>query len=243
MSTSRACPLPRRAPSCASSATCPTTSRRRSCSTFSRRAASSPTSTSCCRRKSSRESPRDPRPRTTAGSPSCCSGATRSRSCSTCAPESFEPPPRVDSAVLRMTPLADARRRRSGAAARARHGRLLAAPQAPAPHRRQLADRARRRPTVRPAAARRGSPGRRMDRPRRRAKKNDPGGVGPSLSEGGERSGEGAALKECRRSAQVEAAKQPPPRRCRTRCSSAACSRRNCCSPPSWRPSPACRRR
>ena len=33
-----------------------------------------------------------------------------------------------------------------------------------------------------------------MDRPRDRAKKSDPEGVGPSLSEGGERSGEGAAL-------------------------------------------------
>ena len=150
-------------------------------------------------------------------------------------PEAFEPPPRVDSAVLRMTPLADAARRRSGAAARARHGRLLAAAQAPAPHPRPLARRARRADRLRPAAPRRRGAGRRMDRPRRRAPENDPEGVGPSLSEGGERSGEGAALTPSRRVVEARATPRSTTSPCRTRCSSAACSCRNCCSPPSWR--------
>ena len=189
-----ALPAARRGKSCASSATCLTTSRRRSCSICSRRARPSRTSTSCCRRRWSTGWPRRRETRTTAGSRSCCSGATDRAA----ARRGAGGVRAAAARRLRGSPhdaAADPRRRRSRPAARARHGRLLAASQAAAPHRRPLARGARRNPAVRRPAPRRGSAGRRMDCPCRRAQKNDPGGVGPSLTEGGERSGEGAILK------------------------------------------------
>ena len=73
-------------------------------------------------------------------------------------PQAFEPPPRVDSAIVRMRPLPQA-----GSAAevagRAGDGGLLAASQAAAPHARALAGRAQLRRQLRPAAPRRGSAG------------------------------------------------------------------------------------
>ena len=125
---------------------------------------------------------------------SCCSGATRSSRCSTCRPRRSSRRRGSTRRCVRMTPLPTrgdvdpallrelvtvgfSQRRKL-----LRHtlGRWLDARGATQP--------------LRSAAPRRGSPGRRVDRPGARAQKNDPGGVGPSLSEGGERSGEGAAL-------------------------------------------------
>jgi len=111
-------------------------------------------------------------------------------------PEAFEPPPRVDSAVLRMTPLpirddVDPALLRElvtvGFSQRRkllRHtvGRWLDARGSNQPF--DLQRRAEEVPVdewIALAIAH---------------KKKDPGGVGPSLSEGGERSGEGAILKD-----------------------------------------------
>ena len=136
--------------------------------------ASSPTSTSCCRRKWSSAWPPRPAARTTAGSRVMLQWRYEIEALFDVPPEAFEPPPRVDSAVLRMMPRPVAGGDRSGAAARDRDGRLLAAAQAPAPHDRPLARGARLGSVVRPAATRRRSAGRRMDRPRRSRSKKRP---------------------------------------------------------------------
>ncbi len=72
-------------------------------------------------------------------------------------PTAFDPPPQVNSAIVRMRPLPDAAR--ADAAGRAGRRGLLAAPQTVAPHARALARGSWLRRQLRPAAACRGSAG------------------------------------------------------------------------------------
>ena len=84
----------------------------------------SPTSTSCCRRRSSTGWPRRPGSKDYGRLTRDAAVALRHRArCSTCRREAFEPPPRVDSAVVRMTPLpapAASTRRCSASSSRSR---------------------------------------------------------------------------------------------------------------------------